>query len=106
MAFFVPRKASWHEARGAAGRQYRFEKGQPTEVTDEKDVQKFRNQRDVLMEVTEAAAPAEQGRPSPEEQVIVAPEKTDDTITTKDVTQKGPESEKATKKVRRSSKKE
>lgn len=86
MAFFQPRRALRHEGRGSSGALYFFTKDAPTEVTDPRDVQKFRNQRDVLLEVDAAAKPAEQPRQSAESQTINRP---DGTLTMADLGVKG-----------------
>lgn len=113
MAFFVPRKAPVCESRGAAGQLYYFTREVPVEVKDERDAAKFRNQRDILMEVDgPTAQPAEQPRESAEAATIrpPAPSSESTAITTKDLSPKGgPEAKKPeakeTKKVSRKAKK-
>lgn len=84
MAFFVPRKAASYEGWGETRRLYSFMKGIPTEVTEPFDVAKFRNQRDMLMEVDAQGNPAEQPRQSPDAGTINRPD-VQSAITTADL---------------------
>lgn len=101
MAFFVPRKSEYQTGHGPSGKDYTFLKGTPTEVTEPRDVSKFRNQRDVLMEVDATAAPAEQPRASAEAQMVRAPSPSADGTLTSSELPKGTPKAAKTKVTRR-----